>query len=251
MLLPSSRAVAPALEWVASVDSTNAELQRRLAAGESIEGVVLATDDQTAGRGRLGRVWDAPPGGTLAVSVALPFDAERGGWLALAAGLAMHRAVGSVLDRRDVELKWPNDVLVGGDKISGILIELVTPKTVVIGAGVNLFLGAAQLPTPTSTSLVLAGADADRLLDRVLSEYLSQLLALTTAPLPDLRLHVIAACGTVGREVRVVLPAGEDVFGRAERVDDDGRLVVIVDDGAGAPRELVVSAGDITHLRHR
>jgi len=273
MHLPLSIAIAPALSWTPSVGSTNVVLRDRAtreSAADVPDFTVLATDNQTAGKGRLDRTWVAPAGASLAVSVLLrpqtpsgrPLDLAAFGWYPLLAGLAMTRACAAVLsDPGAAQLKWPNDVLIEHKKVSGILAELVlTPSgpALIIGAGVNLTLTADQLPTPTSTSLALAGAElvgaADGLLDTVLAAYLGELRRLTAvfaaaegdAQSSGLRQQVIEACDTIGRSVRVELPSGESPIGTAVGLDAQGCLQV--DIGADAP-PLVVAAGDVTHLR--
>ena len=260
MQLPHTRAIVPSLELLDEVGSTNAELVARASAGALAGGTplphftVLATANQTAGRGRLGRTWVAPPGTTIAVSVLLaPSGAtlERLGWVPLLAGLAMCRAVRGLLPERAVGLKWPNDVQVDGAKVSGILAEIVPGgSAVVVGAGVNLTMTAEQLPVPTATSLTLEGADAVELVDRALAAYLGELKALADAFAASgfdagagLRSEVIAACSTIGSDVRVERPKG-DLHGRAVDIDESGRLVVEVE---GQP--IAVAAGDVTHLR--
>jgi len=176
--LPLSRAVSPELEWRESCSSTNSDLVGRAARLPDL--AVLATADQTAGRGRLGRVWSAPAGSALAVSVFVRLghgvsqsvaadvssgvsrqagvqasDSRRLGWLPLIAGVAMVRAVRG-LGVVGAGLKWPNDVLVDASKLSGILTEL-TPDGIVIGAGLNLTMTRADLPVLTATSLTLLG----------------------------------------------------------------------------------------------
>jgi BirA family biotin operon repressor/biotin-[acetyl-CoA-carboxylase] ligase len=246
-----------------------ADRARRDSAAEAPDFSVLATDTQTAGRGRLDRTWVAPAGASLAVSVLLrpqtpsgrALDMAAFAWFPLLAGLAMTQACASVLDvPSSATLKWPNDVLVGDKKVSGILTELVvTPSgpVVVIGAGVNITLAAHQLPTPTSSSLALAGIASfaqENVLDRLLATYLTELRRLTAvlmaaegnAETSGLRAQVTAACATIGRSVRVELPSGQSPVGTATGLDAQGCLCV--DLGSDAPA-LVVAAGDVTHLR--
>lgn len=269
MHLPLSNAVAGNIIVLSEVGSTNAELAARASVGELPDSVlpdftVLVTDTQTAGRGRLGRSWVAPPGTTLAISVLLrpallahPGDGGTPGlgWLPLLAGLAMTRAVESLLSGHEVSLKWPNDVLVDGLKVSGILAELLPPgRSVVVGTGLNLTMTEAQLPVPTATSLTLEGADREAIADRALSAYLERLRTLyetftdsgLDAAASGLREAVARACGTLGRRVRVELPGGADLYGTAESIDELGRLVVVDDGGARQS----IAAGDVTHLRH-
>lgn len=322
MELPKSRAVVPRLEYRASTGSTNDDLRAAATGSDAAawpHGSVIVTDDQTHGRGRMGRTWLAPTGKTLAISVLLrpelpggrPFPPEAYGWLPLIAGAAMTEAVrravlphaepveaeakppstgsGSEADDDDgtgvldVVLKWPNDVLVSGYKICGILSELLpaaeppfaeppfaepveatdtqratthpdlaTPA-VIVGAGLNLTLDEHDLPTLTSTSLLLAtGVQPDA--DQVLADYLSGFLSLVRAfaeqgadaAASGIANRVSELCGTLGAEVRVELPGDRQLLGVAERLDADGRLLV-----RDANDEVqAVAAGDVTHLRY-
>ena len=256
--MPFSRALAPALDWRAACASTNSELVARAADAPDL--AVLATDTQTAGRGRLDRVWSTPPGSALAVSVLVRHegapDPHRLGWLPLVAGVAMVRAV-RALGVADARLKWPNDVLVESGpapgKLSGLLTEL-TPHGVVIGAGLNLTARADELPVPTATSLVLQGLAAEEAaVDRALAAYLEQLLPLVaqwrSVPRPaDLRGIVEPELGTLGRAVRVDRPAAAVLIGIASGLDDDGRLLVRPADTTEPT--IAIAAGDVTHLRY-
>jgi BirA family biotin operon repressor/biotin-[acetyl-CoA-carboxylase] ligase len=254
MTLPLASALAARLEFLDECGSTNTELIAR-AADAWPHFSVVATTSQTAGRGRLDRVWVAPPGQTLAVSVLLrpSFSLEGYGWLPLIAGLAVARAVGGLVEA-DVTVKWPNDVLVDGLKVSGLLAELLpSAGGVVIGAGVNLTIPADELPTPNSTSLALHGGDTD--VDRLLAAYLRELKALYQrfadhdgdAEASGIRQLVQQRCSTVGQQVRVELPGGRTRFGTATGIDELGRLVYT--DRADASVQ-AVAAGDVTHLRY-
>ncbi|GAA1225603.1 biotin--[acetyl-CoA-carboxylase] ligase [Rhodoglobus aureus] len=257
MHLPLSAAVLPLLEHLDEVGSTNQELMARAARGEAQHLSALITTNQTAGRGRLGREWIAPPGKTFAVSVLLaPAEASIGSlaWMPLLGGLAMARAVRSLVNDREVTLKWPNDVQIEGLKVSGLLSELVADGSgVIVGAGLNLTIERDELPTSVSTSLLLEGADPG--VDLVLSSYLTQLTGLyeqylggeLDAVRSGIADAVRAECGTIGRRVRVELPGGGRIFGTAETVDDQGQLVV-KDDANGSLQH--VAAGDVTHLRY-
>jgi len=257
MHLPASRAVAPHLDFLSEAGSTNSDLVARTAAGGAPWSVV-ATTSQTAGRGRLGRTWVAPPGRTIAVSVALPFGTaalDRLGWVPLAAGLAMTKAVASLVPSHVVSLKWPNDVQVDGLKVSGLLAELVPAASmIVVGAGLNLTMSADELPTDASSSLTLLGAAEEGIVDAALAAYLRELFDVHSrldasdfdADASGVRADVIARCGTLGREVRVELPGNSELLGVAEDIDSLGRLLV-----RSGTSVVTVSAGDITHLRVR
>lgn len=262
---PLSRALVPAFEWLDEAGSTNDELVARSADIQKWPDLsVLVTDNQTNGRGRLGRTWVAPAGKTLAISVLLrprtaagePLGPDALGWLPLLAGLAMTRAVRSL--GVDATLKWPNDVLAADasprpGKLCGVLSELLPDGAgVVIGAGLNLTITEDELPAETASSLSLAGVAAPDP-DATLAAYLRELTELYRAPLEadgdparsGLRDAVVSACGTLGRVVRVELPSGETLTGTATDIDETGRLVV--ESGSGT---VAVAAGDVTHLRH-
>ena len=250
---PRSRALAAALEVLPQAVSTNDVLAAR--AGDLPDLAVVVTADQTGGRGRLGRVWVSPAGKCLAISVLLKPEglaAAAFGWFPLLAGLAMSRALQRFVPAQ-VEVKWPNDVLIAGAKVSGILSELLPGMSgLIVGAGVNLTLERDELPTDTSTSLALAGAEAVDP-DAVLAGYLTELTVLYREYLASggdpvrsaLRDEVAEACHTLGRPVRVELPGGATLTGTAVAIDDDGRLVVETDAGRTA-----IAAGDVTHLRY-
>ncbi|HEY8451717.1 MAG: biotin--[acetyl-CoA-carboxylase] ligase [Micromonosporaceae bacterium] len=252
------------LDVVDSTGSTNDDLVAAARAGEP-EGRVLVAEHQRAGRGRSGRRWVSPPRAGLAVSVLLRPGAPGGGtagvptsrwgWLPMLTGVALAEAVGRVTGLAPA-LKWPNDLLVDGRKCAGILAE-ATGDAVVVGVGVNVTLREDELPpvppgAPPATSLALAGAACtDRarllrdLLDRLGSWYGRWRDAAGDADRCGLRAAYLAGCDTVGRTVRVELPGGGELVGRAETVDDAGRLVVT--DASG--HRTAVAAGDVRHVR--
>jgi BirA family biotin operon repressor/biotin-[acetyl-CoA-carboxylase] ligase len=250
---PLAAAITPRLHVIDDVDSTNAKLLRD--AAEDPDGhphlSVVLTRDQRAGRGRLDRTWTAPPETALAVSVLLRVGAvavpDRG-WIPLVAGAAMRGAVAAQLPDASVELKWPNDVLVDGRKISGILVEVMPsdPQAVVVGAGVNTTMVAAELPVPTATSFADQGTEADE--DRLVADFLTALrdgiADLAVGGHAAVSSRVTEHCGTLGREVAVSLPGGETLRGQAARLDAAGRLVV-----ASEGVESVVGAGVVVHVR--
>ncbi len=242
-------------EWTGS---TNADLLARARDGAP-EGLVLAAEEQTAGRGRMGRSWLSPPRAALTFSVLVRptgVPPARRGWLPLLAGVATATAVRQVCGL-DALLKWPNDVLLGSRKLAGILAEQ-SGDAVVIGIGVNVSASRADLPLvgPASlpaTSLLLEGsASLDRglLLGRILAEAERWYLAWRgTHPPGDpqaagLRAAYLRLCATTGRDVRVELPAGKVTYGTATGIDADGRLVVSTPDG-----EVTIGAGDVRHVR--
>lgn len=256
------------LQVKASTGSTNADVAAAARTGAP-EGLVVAADEQTAGRGRLGRSWGTPPRAALAVSVLLrpaPVATAHWGWLPLLTGLAVLDAVH--VTGVDARLKWPNDVLVADRKLAGILAERVCGPGrdcgdggVVIGVGINVSLTPAELPVPTATSLLIEGArrlDRDPLLRALLRalgrRYLSwRACGGNVAAIKDggdgTRGAYLRACSTLGRTVRVDLPGGAVVTGQARDIDPDGRLVLdpVGSDGGSDPR--VVASGDVLHVR--
>jgi BirA family biotin operon repressor/biotin-[acetyl-CoA-carboxylase] ligase len=203
----------PQVVRVESVASTQ-DLARTLPIGS-----VVVAAHQTAGRGRLDRRWDAPPGTALLASFVLPASPL----LSLAAGVAAARACGD-----GVQLKWPNDLLLDGRKLGGILVEVLGPKAAV-GIGINL-----SWAPPEGAAL---GQEREPLLERLRAE----LAHWTVASPPDVLAAWRELSDTLGRDVSVRV-AGEVIEGLAEDVDADGALLV-------AGRR--VTAGDVIYLRAR
>ena len=217
---------------VEETGSTNTDLLDAARAGAPHRSVRV-TAHQTAGRGRLDRRWDAPPGTNLLVSIllrdppaALHEVTQR---VALAGAAAASRLAGV-----DVRLKWPNDLLVGGAKLAGVLAQagLVGGRVdhVVVGMGMNVGWapeGAARLGEVHHPLTVLRE------------------VLLTFDELPaDIHDRYRGALATLGQRVRVELPAGT-VEGRAVEVERDGRLVVL--DECGLSHR--IDTGDVVHLR--
>jgi BirA family biotin operon repressor/biotin-[acetyl-CoA-carboxylase] ligase len=239
MVYPLVAATVPRLLVLDESPSTNSHLTALAAADELDWFTTVITANQTAGRGRLDRVWVAPPGASVAVSTLVP--GTLGGWIPLAAGLAMADALAPLVGDR-VQLKWPNDVQVDGDKICGILAES-TAHGVVVGAGLNTAMTRAQLPVPTATSLHLVGVDSDA--DAVVAAFLSALRGHLASTAGDLRERVSARLSTIGRRVRVDLPDGSALSGDAVGIDGEGRLEIV----AGTRGRVTVAAGDVVHVR--
>lgn len=225
--------------------------------------LVVTTDHQRSGRGRLSRGWEVPDRAAVCVSVLLPVTAPglpgriagEPGWIPLFTGLAVAEAI-SWLTGLDVALKWPNDVLLAADghrKVCGILCELLSvPEGVVVGTGINVDQTRAELPVEQATSLTLCGTHVTR--EALLTAYLTRLALRHGEWLAGgehaagARAAYRAACRTIGAEVVVHLPAGPPVTGTAVAVDDDGRLVV--ESGSGSQRRRgTYAAGDVVHVR--
>jgi BirA family transcriptional regulator, biotin operon repressor / biotin---[acetyl-CoA-carboxylase] ligase len=237
--------------------STNADLAARAKQGEA-SGSVLITDYQSAGRGRQGRTWTAPPGSGIAMSILVRpegIDAARWTWLSLLAGLAVSDGIRRTADLPAV-LKWPNDVLVAERKVCGILSERVDTSlgaACVVGIGINVGLSEDQLPVPTATSLAIAAREFGAKLPSRTAVIATVLAAFEllygrwqaqAGNDASLAASYTERCQTLGRPVRVVLSEQRSVQGIADRVDPDGRLVVRTDSGRA-----VYGAGDVIHLQ--
>ena len=234
---------------IARTGSSNADLLESARAGAP-EGTVLVAEEQTAGRGRIGREWVSPPGAALLFSVLLrpgAVPANRRGWLPLLTGTAVAAALNGT-SGVDARLKWPNDILVHGRKVAGILTEQAG-DAIVVGTGINVTTKPSELPPGPATSLLAAGAvetARDTVLLAVLAELDRRYRRWLADPAdPRLRSSYLGFSDTVGREVRIELPAGEVLTGRAADVDETGRLVLRTASG----ETTAVSAGDVVHVR--
>lgn len=248
------------LRWVAQTGSTNRDLMA-LAADGAPEGMVLVADHQTAGRGRLGRVWTAPPRASLLLSVLMrpPIAVGDAHLLTAIVGLA---AIEACVEVAGVQpgLKWPNDLVVasplaGGAerKLAGVLAESSVRhgrfEAVVVGLGLNVNWptplpdevdGVAVALNHLTGGVVKRGALAVSLL-LALDRLYTRLLAPGGAG--EVHRGECAASLTIGREVRVIR-AGDEIEGTAVGIDPDGTLRVEV---GGAV--LAVPVGDVVHLR--
>ena len=211
--------------YVAETGSTNAEL---LARADAPDRTVLVAAHQTAGRGRLDRTWEAPPGANLLTSILFTDVPEQPGDLTRAVGIAAIDAVAAVTGLA-ARLKWPNDVLLDGRKLAGILAQRAPSGPVVAGIGLNVGWapqGAARLGDGVEPLAIL-----------------TELLRAFDAP-GDRHERYRELLDTLNRQVRVELPSG-DLVGRAVDIDRDGRLVVI--DECAITHH--VDAGDVVHVR--
>jgi len=215
------------LERREEVASSN-DAVRELAAGEGVP--VLLAERQLAGRGRRGAAWLSRPGASLTFSVLLRPSEPAGLWprLSLAAGLAVAEACGAW--GVEAEIKWPNDVLVDGRKLAGILVEAV-PGGAVVGIGINV----AEVELPAELEAASLAGCAGREIDRVelLSRVLERLELWSTrigAGFGDLVRGVRERCFLSGKRVR--LRSGEEALGGIVReVGERGELVLDTDAG--------------------
>ncbi len=236
-----------AIEVVASTGSTNADVAAWALAGEPA-GRVLIAGEQTAGRGRLARSWVSPFGSSLSISMLLKPEPEfpQWGWLSLLTGLAVTSALAEIAPNPTaVQLKWPNDVLIEGKKVCGILSERVEHPTgarAVVGVGLNVELSHEDLPVPTATSLSLEGFPVDR--DRIVAGLLRHmeryynLWQEAGALVEEYR----DRCSSVGAQLTVTVAPDVVVTGRGHGVDEFGRLQVVTKTGLQT-----FAVGDVVH----
>jgi BirA family biotin operon repressor/biotin-[acetyl-CoA-carboxylase] ligase len=243
------------IEVVEQSPSTNAVVAGRARAGAP-GGLVVVAEHQTSGRGRLDRVWVTPPRAALTFSFLVAPDrvpTVQWPWLPLLVGIAVAEGVRRVTDV-SCGLKWPNDVLVGEQKVAGILVERIERPlggaVAVVGIGLNVSSTQAELPVPTATSLALQGAatlDRSVVLRAILRSFealYSQWQAEQGDPSSGLLASYQRRCSTIGQQVRVDLPSGEALAGKAVGVDLDGRLRISTPSGMR-----VLGAGDVVHVR--
>jgi BirA family biotin operon repressor/biotin-[acetyl-CoA-carboxylase] ligase len=258
------------VRWVDETGSTNADAMELARQGEP-EGIVLVADHQTAGRGRAGRSWVAPPGAGLLLSVLLRPPAPVVDLATMAVGVSAAAAVSRVAGF-EPRLKWPNDLVWPGDgsapdrKLAGILAEADWPAgssisagwkepaphdraVVVVGIGINVSW-PSELPDELAdiavaiNHVVDSPVDREDLLIALLEELGPRYAALVEGDRASLLGEWRSRSATLGRSVRIDLGA-DDVEGKAVDVTEDGHLVVDTLDGT----RRVFAVGDVVHLR--
>ena len=247
-----SRRLGGALVTFTEVGSTNAALAR-LGEEGAAEGTVVLAEGQSQGKGRLGRSWISPPRVNLYCSVLLrppitPPDAPQ---LTLLSAVAVARAIRSCTPLSPV-IKWPNDILVNGKKVAGLLNEMSAETdrvaTVVLGIGVNLNMTREQFPAdlrhPASSLLLESGGPIDRtaFTRRLLEELDGLYDRYLEGGFDGIRREWLDLCGVVGRRVRVDDGGASPREGVVTGIDESGALLLRRDDGRLEP----VYAGDVT-----
>ena len=235
--LTAAAGPAWSIQLLDETPSTNA-----VAVSSASPGLVVVTDHQTAGRGRLDRVWTTPRGSALTFSTVVELDLPPARWplLPLVAGLAVLSGLSAV---PGATLKWPNDVLIDDRKVAGILVERVgNPALAVIGMGINVDMTADELPVPQATSLALAGGPLDRA--RAARHHPGRhLVRGRPAALVTRRRFSTATAPPAPPSAamsRPPSPTAPPSAARATSIDDHGRLVV-----DGHP----LAAADVIHAR--
>ena len=243
---PLLRQELAGLKILVETDSTNDALKSEALADYT----AVLTDHQRAGRGRMGRTWVSAPGHGLAFSVLVPGTSpSQQSWLPLVAGASVvgaARAQGAM----NAELKWPNDVLVEGRKLAGILCEVRPGGRVIVGIGVNVDYSTGGLPSEEATSLAEFGEVSPQSIDALLATVVSSLRQFLETPksraLTLAEGSVEDVLATLGREVSVHELEGTVWSGVAHGLTDEGHLVVRESVTGG---ERIVVASDVRHLR--
>ena len=227
---------------VAETGSTNTDLLAALDDGTASHRHVLVADFQTSGRGRLDRTWEAPPGANLLVSLAFTHVPQVAATLTQRIGLAVVDGIRSLApdsvlaaETGHLALKWPNDVLLDGRKLAGILAQRSAKSgAVVVGVGLNIGCGYRRM-RPRSKGTIEPQV--------TVSHVLSAILAAFDALPADCADLYRSALDTLGREISVELPGDRSLLGRAVDVDPTGRLVVEETDGTVHHLDV----GDVVH----
>jgi BirA family biotin operon repressor/biotin-[acetyl-CoA-carboxylase] ligase len=235
---------------VESTGSTQVDLVKKVRDGVATHGDVLATEFQSAGRGRLDRTFIAPARSALLFSFYIQpkCDGERWGWLPLLAGQSVRHAVSEVLDIRgddSVKLKWPNDILLNDRKVAGLLaerVEIPSATGVVIGVGINVHTRQEELPVPSATSFALQGyseCDRNELLTHILQSFSDHLERWENED-SSLLIEYANVSATLGRQVSIEIPGQSNVVSVATGIDPSGALVL--EDGRR------ITVGDVIHI---
>lgn len=249
--LGSAKVIGRDIQVFEQTTSTN-DVIEKLAHDDVKEGAVVFAESQTKGRGRLGRKWLSPPRKGLWFSILLrpKIQPRQTTQLTVASATALRRAIHNYCGL-NAEIKWPNDLLLGGRKVAGILTELYAEldqvKFVILGMGVDVNLEAAEFPIelrPVATSLKLElGRTVARaeLAVAILRELDSDYARLSSGRFAQVADEWEKHCSTLGHIVRIQL-GDRKIQGRAEALDDDGALLVRTDYG----RLERVIGGDVT-----
>lgn len=222
--------------------STQSDLAELVNASVAKSGEVIAAEYQSNGRGRLDRTFEAPPQSALLFSfyIAPKRAVSDWGFISFLAALAMREVITDQLAEK-VNLKWPNDILIGDKKVAGLLAQQIG-EGVIVGIGLNVAMSTDELPVPNATSLLLAGSN---LLDRnlILSAFLNHFENLFKEwdSGGDFLEKYRQVCSTLGRQVRVEVLGRDSIEGEAVSITAQG--VLILKDGTE------VNVGDVVHLR--
>jgi len=249
--LGKSRVIGRDIHVFEQTTSTN-DVVEKLARDGVREGVVVFAESQTRGRGRLGRKWISPARRGLWFSILLrpnlrPQETTQ---LTVASATALRRAI-FTQTRLRVEIKWPNDILIGGKKVAGILTEMSAEldrvRHVILGIGIDVNQDAQEFPPElrkTATSLKIEngeGLSRAALATAALRELDSDYSRIAASRFSDIAAEWMEHCTTIGKDVTVQI-GDRKIRGRAESLDDDGALILRSEHG----RLQRITGGDVT-----
>jgi len=236
-----------ALKHFEVIDSTNEEA-RRLAAAGQVEPVWIAADRQTAGRGRRGRVWESPTGNLAATLLIAPGrPAGECAQLSFVAALADAETVAHFAPRSEVKVKWPNDVLADGRKISGILLESASsgseqPQWLAIGIGMNLvvFPTGTEFPATALAALGVTPPLPREALTKLAAAWAGWYEVWRSQGFAAIRDAWLARAANLGGRIRARLQS-EETTGVFEGIDETGALIL----RETASRTRIIAAGEV------
>ncbi len=223
--------------------STQDDLFQLASTGTAIPKTILASEFQRSGRGRLDRTFTAVPMSALTFSIYIEPKADKQEWpfLTLLAGLSVHEALQLLDPQTEINIKWPNDLLIGGKKFVGMIAQ-ATSKGVVLGIGINVGMSEDELPVDNATSLAIEGfteLDRNVILATIINHFEINLEMWENDKsfLAEYRF----ASATIGSDVEVTLPDGKVLNSRAVDISNTGALIL----ASGEE----VTVGDVVHLR--
>lgn len=243
--LLNAEAIAGALQssyWRVSVVDEIDSTQNYLRTSNPKSGDVITAEYQSAGRGRLDRKFDAEKSSALLFSIYFEPDAsvKNIGYITLLVGASVAATLNEITELNSFKCKWPNDILINGKKVAGLLAEK-TSAGVIVGVGINVSTTEAALPVAQATSIFLATKlqlDRNILLAKILTNLEHDLREWQSGK--DLTAKYRASSATIGIQVRVELPGGSSVEATAVDIDETGSLHL--DNGQ------IITVGDVIHL---
>ena len=242
--MKGSSLIGQKIEHFPTVDSTN-DIAKKLAKDGASEGTVVIGDVQKKGRGRLGREWSSPAGGIwLSVILRPDTTSKQISLLPLIAGNAVANTLNKLYDI-DAHVRWPNDVLIGERKVSGVLTELDTDENfVVIGIGINANIDMSDLPEEVAGIATTLKEELNRVVSK--KELIDCLFTELEDGYSRFKLGTAEIkCSTIKKRVKIVTKESE-LTGTAIEIDGTGALILQLRDGT---TKRIIS-GDCIHLDH-
>jgi BirA family transcriptional regulator, biotin operon repressor / biotin---[acetyl-CoA-carboxylase] ligase len=229
--------------WRVSTISEVTSTQELLRTSNPSHGDVLATEYQSAGKGRLDRSFEAERSTALLFSLFIKPNISKEHWsfIPLLAGLSVTQVLNEICESDKFLTKWPNDILINEKKISGMISE-THRDGVIVGIGINISMSQVQLPVPTASSILIElGTVLNRnlLLPEILLRFAENLALWETGQ--DFVVEYEALSATINREVKAIAPDGTESMGIALGIDTSGALLL--------SEQRTIHVGDVLHLR--